>query len=84
METVTDVAGKGARRMGRFKEERRVFAGRLLHNRRLRVEQEAFYEAVMVQSRCQDLLQDPLVVLGLELGGVVRVDDGYLMADKTQ
>jgi hypothetical protein len=84
IEVMADVSGKGARRVARFREERRVFAGRLLHNRRLRIEQEAFYEAVMVQSRCRDLLQDPLVVLGLELGGVIRVDDGYLMADRTQ
>lgn len=85
MKKVSDVSGKGARREARFKRERELFAGRILHDKRLYFEKEAFFEAVMRDFRCRKLLQDPLIVAGLELGATIQLDgDSYLVADRSQ
>ncbi|MDQ7034147.1 MAG: bifunctional DNA primase/polymerase [Anaerolineae bacterium] len=84
MKQVTDVAGKGARREAQFEREREIFAGRILHDKRLYFEKEAFYGAVMRDAQCRELLKDPLLVAGLELGGAIQLDDGwYLVGDSS-
>lgn len=84
-EAAADAVGKGVQRAARFIHERQIFAGWLLHRKRLYKEGTAFYQAVMRDAECQRLLDDPLIALGLELGGVIQLDDGsYLMVDRSQ
>ncbi len=72
------------RRRRRFQRERARFAGRLLHNARLHREGRAYYEAISAQHALDielaTLLDDPLISLGLELGGVLRLSDGRTLA----
>jgi hypothetical protein len=79
-QVAADVIGKGVRRAARFVRERQLYAGRLLHDKRLYIEGAAFYEAIMRDFRRQQLLEDPLIMLGLELGGVIQLDDGTSLA----
>ncbi|MEO1286381.1 MAG: bifunctional DNA primase/polymerase [Chloroflexota bacterium] len=73
------VHGKGDVRAEKYREERRVFAGVLLFNARLRCEDRLFMDAVSSQvvyhRQMQEMLDDPVILMGLELGGVVRLGD---------
>ena len=73
-----DVAGKGDARAEKYREERRVFAGVILFNSRIRGEGKKFMSAVSEQvvyhRQMQEMIDDPLILMGLELGGVVRPD----------
>jgi len=72
----SSVSGKGAARAARFQVERELFIGWRILNVRLGREKDAFAEAVKFITRCRELLEDPLLALALELGGVVYLDDG--------
>ncbi len=77
---------RGARRRRRFQRERARFAGRLLVNVRLQQEGAAYYHAafdgVYAHERVCELLDDPVIVLGLELGGVVRLEDDWVLMNQ--
>ncbi|MEO1646647.1 MAG: hypothetical protein AAFR67_15765, partial [Chloroflexota bacterium] len=71
------VVGKGDARVARYREERQIFAGVIMMNARIKQEGRCYTDAVQAQLRYQQethsLLDDPLIVLGLELGGVIRL-----------
>lgn len=75
---------RSERRRRRFQRERARFAGRLLYDARLKQEGIAFYEAAFGldsgQNELDELLNDPLISLALELGGVLRLEDGRSVA----
>ncbi|MGJ3239206.1 MAG: bifunctional DNA primase/polymerase [Anaerolineae bacterium] len=70
--------GKGDARAERYRAERQVFAGMILFNARIRREGKRYMRAVSEQvtyaRRERDLLDDPLIQLAVELGGVPRPD----------
>lgn len=72
------VAGKGDARVEKHRKEREVFAGVILFNARIRGEGKKFMRAVSEQMyylrESQRLLDDPLVQLAIELGGVPRIE----------
>ncbi|MCA9913225.1 MAG: hypothetical protein KC496_07740, partial [Anaerolineae bacterium] len=74
---------RGARRRQRFQKERARFAGRLLVNARLQMEGAAYYHAafggIFSEKRIRELLDDPVIALGLELGGVVRLENDWII-----
>lgn len=71
-----EVAGKGDARVARYRHERQVFAGYILFNARVRQEKQHYIRAVSHQfalkREAQAILDDPLIQLGFELGGVLR------------
>jgi len=75
---------RSERRRRRFQRERARFAGRLLYDARMKHEGIAFYEAAFglnsAQDELVDLLNDPVISLALELGGVLRLEDGRSVA----
>ena len=80
LETVFEhVEGKGSARAEKYRAERQVFAGVILFNARIKREGKQYMAVVSEQLRYQSeakcLLDDPLIALGLELGGVLRMED---------
>ncbi|MGB7341870.1 MAG: bifunctional DNA primase/polymerase [Phototrophicaceae bacterium] len=76
------VAGKGDERARKYREEREVFAGVILFNARIRREGKMYMNAVSqqlaYQRQSQQLRDDPLIMLGIELGGVLRMEGEHL------
>lgn len=89
MEEFADTQGKGAARKARFEQERALYAARLAFFGREAKEGKVFREAcyAMLPTRVMlryerevlHILNDPLLVCALELGGVVRLSDGSLL-----
>lgn len=80
LETVFEhVQGKGSDRAEGYRREREVFAGVILFNARLKREGKIYMAAVSEQvaydNEARRILDDPLIALGLELGGVLRMDE---------
>lgn len=81
--------GAGKRREERHKEERRVFAGRILLEARLRQEgigiRRDFDGNLLLEdvwNRAMELRNDPVVAMGLELGGEIHVRSGFMLSAK--
>ena len=79
LETVFEhVEGKGSARAEKYRAERQVFAGVILFNARIKREGKQYMavvsEQLSYQSEAKRLLDDPLIALGLELGGVLRME----------
>jgi len=77
-----DMLGKGQARRARFQREREVYAGYTVFQARMRSEGKVYRQAISRSQaqrryarRVEALLADPLVLLGLELGGVVCLDE---------
>lgn len=74
-----NVAGKGDARVAKHRREREIFAGVILFNARIRQEgkkyMRAVSEQVYYQRESERLLNDPLVQLAIELGGVPRIQE---------
>lgn len=70
------VAGKGDARVAKYRREREIFAGYIIVNARIRREGRSYTDAVsryqLVRREYKEALEDPLLRLGLELGGVLR------------
>lgn len=80
LETIFEhVEGKGSARAEKYRVEREIFAGVILFNARIKHEGKQYMAVVSEQVRFHNeakrLLDDPLIALGLELGGVLRMDN---------
>lgn len=85
MAQFVDVEGAGEARRERFQRERAVFAGRQLFYARLKREGQRFRQLIndmmssywfeRVREQVEEALDDPLLALGLELGGSLRLDE---------
>lgn len=76
------VQGKGSERAEGYRREREVFAGVILFNARIKREGKVYMAYVSQQvsyhRQVQAVLDDPLLMLGLELGGVLRLNTDNL------
>ncbi len=71
---------KSDRRKRRFARERQRFAGYLMLTSRYYADGHAYLQAIRREQECQKLLSDPLVQVGLELGGVIALESGGYLA----
>lgn len=81
-----DVQGKGEARAERFRRERQFRAGRLLSDARYRAEGDVYLNPLSQQyewfSRVQEILDDPVLQMGVELGGIIRLPFGSYLSEQ--
>lgn len=81
-----EVQGKGQARVERFRRERQFRAADFLLEARYRVEGETYLRAASDQemwfSHVQKVLDDPVIELGVELGGIVALPFGSYLSSE--